>query len=281
VYSSIDALARPAAFSFTATGGSGTAMMGEDIVGQGSLTFRVQSNAPPESTIVLLRDGRPAHTTTGSALEYSSADAGVYRVEVSVPGAPGDPPVPWILSNPIYALSTARRSDPGASLPPAAHTDVRYTDGPATDWHVEKSPRSQGALDVVAALRGTQLLMRYALGGTEDEAPFVAFAMSVPEGLATYDRLEFVAQSSRPTRIWIQLRVPGSGQGTSWHRSVYVDETPRTLSVAFAEMRPLEANTVGEPVLADVRDVLFVVDTVNTRPGVNGQLWVDDVKLVR
>ena len=46
-------------------------------------------------------------------------------------------------------------------------------------------------------------------------------------------------------------------------------------------MRPLESTTSGEPVLADVRDVLFVVDTINTRPGVNGQLWLDEVKVGR
>ena len=27
---------------------------------------------------------------------------GAYRVEVSLPGAPGQPPIPWLLSNPIY-----------------------------------------------------------------------------------------------------------------------------------------------------------------------------------
>ena len=58
-------------------------------------------------------------------------------------------------------------------------------------------------------------------------------------------------------------------------------KTPRTVTVAFKEMRPLEPATSGEPVLADVRDVLFVVDTINTRPGVNGQLWLDDVKVGR
>jgi hypothetical protein len=51
--------------------------------------------------------------------------------------------------------------------------------------------------------------------------------------------------------------------------------------IPFAEMQPLEATTTGAPVLADVRDILFVVDTINTRPGVNGQLWLDEVKLGR
>jgi hypothetical protein len=70
-------------------------------------------------------------------------------------------------------------------------------------------------------------------------------------------------------------------QGRNWHRSVYIDEMPRTITVSFDDMRPLDAATTGSPVLADVRDVLFVVDTINTRPGVSGQLWLDDVKVGR
>jgi hypothetical protein len=159
--------------------------------------------------------------------------------------------------------------------------DVRYSNGPATDWHVENSPRSRGALDVVPSIGGTQLLLRYALGGTQDEGPFVALSLAVPQGLANYDRLIFTAQSSRPTRIWVQLRVPGGAQGRSWHRSVYVDETPGVISVSLDDFRPLEATTTGRPVLEDVRDVLFVVDTINTRPGESGQLWLDEVKLGR
>lgn len=168
-------------------------------------------------------------------------------------------------------------------MPPTGpkQVDTRYSNGPATGWHVENSARSRGALDVVPAVGGTQLLLRYALGGTEDEGPFVALAMAVSEGLARYDRLIFTAQSSRPTRIRVQLRVPGGTQGRNWYRSVYIDETPRTVTVAFNDMRSLESATSGEPVLADVRDVLFVVDTINTRPGVNGQLWLDEVKVGR
>jgi hypothetical protein len=215
-------------------------------------------------------------------LEYTSSDQGVYRVEMQWPGAPGDPPVPWVVSNPIYVLDGPRRvNQVSETVAPPTHVDVRYGNGPATDWHIENSPRSRGAVDVVPSVGGTQLLLRYALGGTQQEGPFVALSMAVPQGLANYDRLIFTAQSSRPTRIWVQLRVPGGAQGRSWHRSVYVDEIPRAITVAFADFRPLEATTTGSPVRADVRDVLFVVDTVNTRPGVSGQLWLDDVKLGR
>ena len=281
VFSTIDALAGPVALSFSAASADRTVAMGEDVVAKGTMTFQVQSNAPEGASLSLLRDGKPVQTASGAHLEYSSSDPGVYRVELQWPGAPGTPPVPWVVSNPIYVLSGPRPVETIAAPVPPKLVDVRYSDGPATDWHIENSPRSRGALDVVSAVGGTQLLLRYALGGTAAEGPFVAASMVLPQGLANYDRLVFTAQSSRPTRIWVQLRIPGSGTSRSWHRSVYVDDTPRTLSVAFDEMRPLEATTTGPPVLADVRDVLFVVDTINTRPGMNGQLWLDDVKLGR
>jgi hypothetical protein len=280
-FSSIDALAGPVALTFSATSTDGTVAMGEDVIAKGTLTFQVQSNVPDSAQLSLLRNGTAVHTASGSHFEYASSEPGVYRVEAQWPGAPGAPPVPWVVSNPIYVLSRPRPVEPAAVPIPPQHVDVRYSGGPATDWHIENSARSRGALDVVSAVNGTQLLLRYALGGTEDEAPFVAASLVAPQGLANYDRLIFIGQSSRPTRIWVQLRIPGAGSGRSWHRSVYVDDMPRTISVPFVEMTPLETTTTGSPVLADVRDVLFVVDTINTRPGMNGQLWLDEVALAR
>jgi hypothetical protein len=281
VFSSIDALGGPVSLSFSTAGPGGSAGMGEDVVMKGPTTFEVRSNAPDGATVTLLRNGSPVKTASGPRLDHVASDAGVYRVEIQWPGAPGDPPVPWVVSNPIYLLPRARPAETVA--PPSApqHTDTIYANGPATAWHIENSPRSRAALDVVSAVGGTQLLLRYALGGTEDEGPFVALATPVIGGLASHQSVIFTAQSSRPTRIWVQLRIPDSTEGRSWHRSVYVDETPRTVIVPFGEMRPLEVTTTGPPVLADVRDLLFVVDTVNTRPGVSGQLWLDEVRLGR
>jgi len=282
VFSSIDALAGPVSFSFSASDtAGGRVWMGEDVVVNGPLTFEVASNAPDNVGISVLRNGQVVHTAAGPRLAYPTSEPGVYRVEMQWPGAPGEPPIPWVISNPIYALAAPRRPPPSPATIEADHLVVRYNGGPATDWHIEHSPRSQGALDVVPTIDGTRLLVRYALGGTEDEGPYVAASMSVPEGLADFDRLIFTAQSSRATRIRVQLRVPDAGQGRSWHRSVYIDDTPRTISVVFAELTPLEPTTTGAPVLADVRDVLFVVDTINTRPGTSGQIWIDDVTLAR
>ena len=282
VFSSIDALAGPVALSYSASGAGGNAAMGEDVIATGPMTFQVRSNAPSDASITLFRNGERVHSASGPQLEYTSSERGVYRVEMQWPGAPGVPPVPWIVSNPIYVLNSPRPAvQVSESIAPPTQVDVRYSNGAATDWHIENSARSRGALDVVPSVGGTQLLMRYALGGTQEEGPFVAASMAVPQGIADADRLIFTAQSSRPVRIWVQLRVPGGAQGTSWHRSVYVDEMPRAITVAFADFRPLESTTTGRPVLADVRDILFVVDTVNTRPGVSGQLWLDDVKVGR
>jgi hypothetical protein len=282
VFSSIDALAGPVAFAFAASNASRAVSMGEEVFAKGALAFQVKSNAPEGVSVSLLRDGRPVHTMSGSHLEYESSDAGVYRAEMHWPGAPGAPSIPWVVSNPIYVRADPRPSEAAVVPRVPTQTDVRYSNGPATDWHIENSPQSRAALDVVSAVGGgTQLLLRYALGGTESDGPYVALAIAVPQGLAAYDRVIFKAQSSRPARIWVQVRVPGGGQGQSWHRSVYVDETPRTVSVVFDELLPLEATTKGRPALADVRDLLFVVDTVHTRPGMNGQLLVDDVTLAR
>lgn len=282
VFSSVDALASPVSLSFSASGVSGAVEMGQDLVMKGLTTFVVQSNAPDTATLALLRNGSSVKTGPGPRLEHLSTEPGVYRVEIQWPGAPGQPPVPWVVSNPIYLLERPRPAETVTPPDVPKQLDTRYGNGPATDWHIENSARSRGALDVVPSTNGTQLLFRYALGGTEDEGPFVALSMAVGEGgLANYDRLVFTAQSNRPTRIWVQLRIPGGGQPRNWHRSVYVDETPRTAVVSFTDMRPLEATTTGPPVLSDVRDILFVVDTINTRPGVNGQLWLDEVKLGR
>lgn len=282
VFSSIDALAGPVAFAFSALHAARPVAMGDEVIAKGVTMFQVRSNAPDGVSVSLLRDARPIHTVSGPQLEYESSDTGVYRVEMQWPGAPGVPSVPWVVSNPIYVRSAPRPADVVDPRAAPKQADVRYRNGPATEWHIENSPQSRGALDVVSAVGGgTQLLLRYALGGTADDGPYVALAMTVPQGLANYDRVIFNAQSSRPARIWVQLRVPSGGQGRSWHRSVYIDEMPRTISVSFDDLRPLESTTTGRPVLADVRDVLFVVDTIHTRPGMNGQLLLDDVTLAR
>jgi hypothetical protein len=276
VFSSVEAVAGPAAVSFSASGEGLHVAMGDTITLNGSATLRVKTNASPGSTLALIRNGQIVQTATESQLEYPASEPGAYRVEIQRSDAPGTPSVPWVVSNPIYVTAPAAKpGETAIAAAPVKTLESLYTDGPATGWRVETSMRSRGALDVVSAVGGTQLLFRYAIGGAEADSPFAAVAMPVATGLSGYDRLVFAARSIRPARIWVYLRMPGG----SWRRSVFIEEGGQTVIVPFSEMRPMDASTTGSPVLADVRDVLFVVDTINTRPGTNGQLWLDDVKV--
>jgi hypothetical protein len=248
----------------------------------------VNVQAPAGARIVLLKDGTEIRQVVGTRLEHSAPEEpGVYRVEARLPDAPGIPPVPWIVSNPIYVTPPGGQhevSGAAASAPVVRESLVRYDDGPAEEWRIEASARSLGRVDIVSgAGGGEQLLFRYALGGTRSERPFVALVMPAGPDLATYDRLTFTARASRPMRVSVQVRAPEVSGGADRRRqkSVFVDTMPRELTVTFDEMTPQGPVDLDTPALRDVDSVLFVVDTVNTPVGGNGQLWIDLVKYER
>ena len=111
VYSVIDALATPGSLTFTATSGGRTAQMGDSLSIDGDVLLRASASAPPGSTLIVLRNGRRVHEVTDGPLEFNGGrDAGTYRVEVYTRNAPGQPPVPWMVSNPIYAGLVMRTS---------------------------------------------------------------------------------------------------------------------------------------------------------------------------
>jgi hypothetical protein len=62
---------------------------------------------------------------------------------------------------------------------------------------------------------------------------------------------------------------------------VYLDQSPRTVDIRFADFRPVSGATNDPPVLARVDSVLFVIDTVNTKIGSNGQIQIDDIRYAR
>jgi hypothetical protein len=168
---------------------------------------------------------------------------------------------------------------PLAQRPPPARTVVQYGNGEASGWSVEHSPKSAGAFDVVRAVGGTQIAFRYALGGALRDNPYSALVMPAGAGLAASDRLMFTARADRPTRISVQMRNPATHE--RWRRSVYLDSAPRDISVFFDDMTPTGVTATRRPPLDAVNAVLWVVDTVNTKPGTSGQVWIDDVKYGR
>jgi hypothetical protein len=278
VFSAIDALARPASFAMTASSSGIQVGVGGRLPVGAPVDLSVASNAPAGSRINLLKDGKLVVGVDGAALRHTAAAGpGVYRVEIVLRDAPGTPPVPWILSNPIYvrppwAAPPAR--------PPGTQRAVLYSNGPATGWTVEQSAHAKGAIDVAPAVEGTEVALRYALGGAPSAGPYVAVTM--PAGaIAGYDRMSFQVRAVRPMRVSVELRVPSGLQGERWSRSIYVDETPREATVFFDEMRPRGATSAARPDLAKVDRVLFVVDSTTTPAGSNGLIWIDEIAYER
>ena len=277
VYSTIDAIGGPTSLSFTATSGSESAAGGDVLPLAGPVTLRVDALVPDDTRIDLLKNGARVASQNGNRLEFVTNEPAAYRVEVSLPGGPGRPPVPWILSNPIYVGRPENASPPSDRRPVTATLAVQYDDGPATGWTVEHSDASAAALDVVPAVGGAQLLFRYALGGTASAAPFAALVMPAGAMLPEHDRLVFTARADRPMRLSVQLRTPGGEAGERWHRSVFLDPNPRDISIYFDDLTPRGVAANIRPILSNVDSVLYVVDAVNTKVGGRGRVWIDDV----
>jgi hypothetical protein len=282
VFSAIDALASPAAVSFTAASGSQRASGGDVLRIDGPVSIRVASNAPGGSRISLYKDGEAVTSSTQATLEFTApASPAVYRAEIALNHAPGEPPVPWIVTNPIYV----GRSEVESTAPPrgaATETADIYGDGPATGWQVEASPQSSGAIDVAGAEGGgTQLRWRYALGGVRSEPAHVALTVAAGSALSGYDRINFTARADKPMRVSLQLRVPKGPEGERWQRTFYVDQMPRQISIFFDDMTPQGLTSTRRPVLSEVQTLLWVIDTTHAALGSSGQIWIDDVRYGR
>jgi len=280
VYSTIDALGGPTALRFVATSGSRTAAMGDVLPLAGPVHLRVDAQAPDDATITLFRDGAAVSTARGSRLDNDVAgEPGVYRVEIGLPNAPGTPPIPWVVGNPVYV---GRDVDKPVNPSPVAPRNFMtlYDGGPTRGWRIEKSAAADAAMDVIGALGGTQLLLRFAISGTAEESPYAGFVMPSTTAIAMYERLVFTARADRPMRLSVQLRSP-DGEGTRWRRSVYLDSMPRTIDVAFNDFRPVGSTGSSRPELAKIDSILFVVDTINNKLGSNGQIQLDDIRYAR
>ena len=194
---------------------------GELLIGDGALARRfpepVDAQAPDDARITLFRNGVAVAAAQGARLQHET-DAAVYRVEVTLPGSPGNPPVPWIVSNPIYVGREPQESPPQVTEIPKARTfTTLYSGGPARGWTIEKSAASDAAIDVIGAITGSQVLLRFAMSGTTADSPYAAFVMPAPPAMASSDRLVFTAREDRTMRVSVQLREPGE-EGERWRR---------------------------------------------------------------
>ena len=280
-YTVVDGLAGPAALDFHAVVEGAHMRMGESTTGGRPIQlFATLKPTLPASAIVLLQNGAEiARTENGAPLmAIRSADAGptAYRVEVRLAGAPGTPPVPWIVSNPIYVgLSASRLS---TRPPPAARS---FNAPPLTmsvgEWRIERAATSEGRVDGAVDRYGQPALhFSWHLADGTPSGQYAALVAPI-HGAGHDNDFALTASSAAPMRISVQIRIP-EGAGLRWRRSIYLDQTPRDFCIRLQDMTAIEAapNTALDISRADT--VLFVVDTVNAAPDSAGELWLNDVR---
>jgi hypothetical protein len=283
VYTVVDALASPAAFRFRAHSGTRRASAGDDLPVADSAILEADVTRVPGVSLVLRRNGRVVAASDSGLMRFehaASAATAVYRVEAKLRAAPGTPPVPWIVGNPIFIGPSLPRVRPERQTAPALETEVLSDGSDVARWRVEQDAASQAQLAVEAATWNEEAVaLQYALAPGERSGQYAALVTGVGQGgLSRWTRLSFKAAADAAMRISVQVRNPRSG--ARWRRSVVVDTRPQDLLVTFAEMVAVDGPPVPIP-LGDIDSLLFVVDTTNTPTGRRGTLWIDDVRLER
>ncbi len=101
LYTTIDGIASPPFFAFTATNAGGTAHQGDELGVGGLVTLRVHSNAPAGFTTVVWRNTEVLARERRNDFTVDAPEApAVYRVEIRSPEVNGS--MTWLLSNAIY-----------------------------------------------------------------------------------------------------------------------------------------------------------------------------------
>jgi hypothetical protein len=275
VFTVIDAIATPASLDFRATLGNSTVIMGGRLPGgQGPARFVVRATVPPGATTILKRNGSVVLETSGGAFEREEMTPGVYRVEIEVPGAPGTPPVPWLVSNPIYWPS-ADAVNASSSSPDQLRLKLPLTQA---SWHVESDPGSTGSI----TSDGTSVTLSYRLKDLPRASQFVAFAVDLHEVPPDVNTIALRGRAAEPMRMSAQLRF-GQDREQRWTRSVYLDSTERDARISLTKLRhAAESRTApppARPPVSRATSLLFVVDLTNGVPGAQGNLTLRDVGL--
>jgi hypothetical protein len=275
----LDALAGPARVRFSASReGRVLATMGGDV--RDAVATTIEARLEPAArgaALTLLRDGAEvAQSTTGVvSLDHDARQpAAVYRVEALWPGAPGTPPMPWIVTNAIrVGFPAARAAVP--LLPPARWERPC----PVVPWVVEQHPASTVTLTpTILTPTNTAWTMAWTLGAGVPAGQYVAMAVPVPRGfLKGADRVAFTGRASGPMRVSIQVR--SSATARRWIRSVYLSDRAAPITVALREMTPASSAEQTPLDLAGIDAILIVVDTVNTSPGSGGEVWVSELRV--
>jgi hypothetical protein len=276
LYTVVDGVATPPAFEFTAVNSLGTASQGDRLGPGGPVTLHVRSNAPAEY-ISYVHDGlRPVSTVHDSQdiTIHAGAAPAVYWAEIV---SPGPPAVTWIRSNPIYIGNPQPPSQSPVAI--TSRLSAPLFDGrTATGWTFEHDTNSLAAVDVASILDRAELRFRFGLADGPAVGQYASLVLTVPEGAEPYEAIRFRIRAEKPMRISVQARVVSADR---WQRSVYVDTSAEERIVRFDDLRPVGSRDARMIPTRDLRSVMFVVDTTNTKTGTSGRIWVSDVAFVR
>jgi hypothetical protein len=205
----------------------------------------------------------------GGGVPQFTLKRGATRFEVFVPDAPGTPPVPWLVTNPVYVLPP-----PAPPVPQPVEVEVAPL-ASNSPWHVEKDPESTAAVSVT----GDEVTLTYALRPGARTSQFAAAALDVHPAKA-FSRIRMIGSAAKPGRVSIQLRYPQNG-GQRWGTSAYVDSTPREMVVSVEGMQPLDHQAGGAPDPTTAASLLIVADLTNARPGDSNTVRLGSIRFVR
>jgi hypothetical protein len=283
-YSTVRAYAWTSALFFTAEREGTTYQMGQRL-GESPepVAFTVSVSTAPGIRLTLLRDGQPYRTGQGTLVVGGVSSPGVYRVEAHLPGIQ----MPWIVSNPIVLEGDAPdsplgggrgagRGGRGGNPAEAGVVLSQAVDPRSSRWVIEQDPSSEGHVTVDDA----RVRFDYRLGEGVPRGQYVALVYG-PDGNDGIETVSFVAAGSVPMRVSIQVRLP-EGRGRTaqrWRKSIYIDRTPTPFVLRLQDFEPADRPTVRRPVVTPIHSLLIVADTVNSRPGSAGTVWLSDIAL--
>ena len=277
VFTVVDAVASPAAFHFEAIGPARTYSMGERVPSGATVELRAAVAAPPRSEIVLLADGRTVHKVTDQELRYRVEEPAVYRVEVRTLGVAGEPPVPWIVGNPIMVGDPPVAPPPTPRAPTAMRSLMGRTRTQGGVWSVEHDLDSTAEVTTDSG----RLIFRYRLSDSTAGSPYAAATRPVQGGrLESFDGVAFDVVADRPVRLFVQLRAGTRAAESRWRSSFYADTTRRRVTVAFDELDPV-GHDLSDPDLAQTNALLLVVELVNALTGSAAKVTVSGLRLER
>ncbi len=275
LFSTIDGFAQAGPFEFIGRSGSAIARTGEHLDLQGSASLEGRVAAPPDAAVLLLRDGMPVSMSNEPRFKVDVVEPGAYRVEVRLAGKP---PIPWLLSNPIYVgLRDRHAAELAPHLPPSASV-VRGLN--ISGAEAEADPRSTSTWTPPVSSASAAWAFRLSDGPRAGQ--YAALRMPV-SGLVDVDRITLRVSADRPMRAWLQLRAPSAAvaNGQRWGASFYVDSTERDVTLPFDELTPIGVTSTAKPALDQVDSLLIVADTVNSQTGSGNTLRLAKVSLQR